>query len=265
MFKIARRTISSIASQIDDDGKEDLRDQPSDAELSPEAIEDRERKELEDQIVDKWATVWFGLYQIRNRHGPYHIDQLRKLYAGAGMAGYLAKRELDQERTPSPLGLLGIALSTSSRQYYNSDGTSNGIHDLRLFDNLSLSTLRLILDLLADYESIIEQFQEVLALLRSLQVDTTRTPSPVDEEEVLRRYPPVADPVAERILHYNSRLSVLVMDMESEAMEKYEQLQPREDEFGVSPKRNPPVGWYVRDRVFPRGRKTGIFSGSSIV
>lgn len=265
MFSIAKRTITSIASQLDDGGKEDTRNRSSDADLSPEATEDRERKELEDQIKDKWATVWFGLYQVRDQHGPYHVDQVRKLYAGAGMAGYLAQRELNPERTPHPLGLLGIALSTSSRHYYISDATSDGIQDLKLFDNLSIPTLRLVLDLLAEYEGNIEPFQEVYALLRSLQVDASRVPSSEDERQVITRYPPLAVPIAERILHYNSRLSVLAMDIEKEAMDKYEKLQPQLDEFGVPSKKHPPIGWYVRDRVFPKEKKSGMFSSSRMI
>lgn len=267
MLKNARNTLAAIASRLEDDGPGSFRDQPSDKLPSQEAIEDRERKELENQIVEKWKTVWFGLYQVRDQHGPYHIDQLQKLYAGAGMATSLAKRKLGLESTSSPpLGLLEIALSAGTRQYYSSDGTSDGIHDLRLFDNVSVETLRPILDLLTDYELEIEPLQEVYELLRSLQVDPSRVPSPEDEEEVLKRYPAAADPIAERILHYDSRLSVLIMDMETEAMEIYKKVQPPVDEFGYSSQKEPPVSWYVRNRVFPpRDRKGGIFSGSLVV
>lgn len=260
MFKIARQTISSISAQVDGDGKEDFREQPSDAELSPEALEDRERKEIEDQIVDKWTKVWFGLYQIRERNGPYHVDQLRKLYLGAGWAGHLAKQELSGEHVSHPLlGLLEIAFSAN--RHHSTDFTSEGIQSLRLFDNLSIPTLRSTLDLLDAYEREIESFQEIYTLLRSLQVDISRAPTEEDEQELQTRYPPIADPVAERILHYNSRLAVLVMDVEAEAMERYKQIQPREDEFGASSK-SPPIGWYVKDRVFPRGKRSGMFSSS---
>ncbi|KAK2761213.1 hypothetical protein FQN54_001734 [Arachnomyces sp. PD_36] len=260
MLKIARRTISSISAQIDDNGKDDFRDQASDAELSPEAIEDRERKDLENQIVERWTKVWFGLYQVSDRNGPYHINQIRRLYYGAGMAGYILKQQTPKKGARN-LGLLELAISNSN---YDADSPVGGIQNLKLFDNLSIQTLKSTLDLLAAYEKEIEPLQEIYTLLRSLQVDLSRTPTQEDEQEVLTRYPPLADPIAERIIHYNSRLAVLCMDVEVEALERYKATQqPAVDEFGVPSKNNPPVGWYVQQRVFPRGKRGGgLFSSS---
>jgi hypothetical protein len=190
----------------------------------------RKCRDLQAQVLTMWRVVWLGLYQLHDNHGPYHVDRLTQLYFGAGMAVYdiLDKVGDPYERSKShkgPLGLLGHALST------------RGISNLRLYEGLSIDTLKSVIQLLEAYKHEIAAVGEVYELLRSLQVGL-RAPTSHDEKAVLENYPPLADQLARQLVHLDARLDVLMAELEDEHMES----------FGDSPERH---GWLVRDRVYP--------------
>ncbi|EED24610.1 hypothetical protein TSTA_079650 [Talaromyces stipitatus ATCC 10500] len=168
-----------------------------------------------------WRRIWLGIYQVHDNHGPYHIERLTQLYLGAGMAvsGMINKPGDSYGRYKTekgPLGLLGCALA------------SQGISRLRLFEGLSIESLKAVIQLLESYK------HEVAALGEVGLRETTEH----DEQAILEHYPPLADPLARRLIHLDARLDVLVADLEDEHMEIY----------GDSIERN---GWLVKDKVFP--------------
>lgn len=227
MFKLSRSRFSTVVS----DSSSRLSTMQS-LDLKRDSLEPSQRKcqELHAQVANIWRVVWLGLYQLHDNHGPYHVDRLVQLYFGAGMAVYdiIDKAGDPYERAKShkgPLGLLGHALA------------NRGINNLRLYEGLSIETLKSVILLLEAYKHEIAALGEVYELLRSLQVGL-REPTSNDEKAVLEHYPPMADPLARRLIHLDARLDVLMSDLEDEHMQA----------FGDSPGRN---GWLVRDRVYP--------------
>lgn len=184
-----------------------------------------------------WRRIWLGLYQLHDNHGPYHVERLTQLYLGAGMAvsDMISKPEDSYGRYKTgkgPLGLLGCALA------------SQGINRLRLFEGLSVESLKAVIQLLESYKHEVGALGEVYELLRSLQVGLRET-TDHDEKAVSEHYPPLADPLARRLIHLDARLDVLVSDLEDEHMEA----------FGDSTERN---GWLVKDKVFPNRNLTSM-------
>lgn len=240
MLNFAKKTWTSLTSDAEDDPF--VSDRAVDADNSPETIEERQRQELLSQIVDLWRKVWFGLYQVKESDRVYHVDRLRKLYLGAGMSTRVVVHEdndsLSKVETTSStagLGLLQRALSRGSIFH-------DGLASLTLYDGLSLGTLQSVIELLRAYEREIEPLGQVYSLLRQLQIGI-RSPAFEDEQRVLRDFPPLADPIAKKLLHYDARLGVLSMDMEDEAIAIHGYSAARE-------------GWLVIDRVLKRPRKT---------
>lgn len=241
MLNFAKKTWTSITSDAEDDPFVTDRAVDAAADNSPETIEERQRQELLSQIVDLWRKVWFGLYQVKESDRVYHVDRLRKLYLGAGMSTHVVHEEDDSlsevETTSSTtvgLGLLQRALSQSSI-------FRNGLASLTLYDGLSLGTLQSVIELLRAYEREIEPLGQVYSLLRQLQIGI-RSPTFEDEQKVLRDFPPLAVPIAKKLLHYDARLGVLSMDMEDEAVAIHGYSTARE-------------GWLVIDRALKRPRK----------
>lgn len=201
-------------------------------DLKRDSIEPSQQKcdELQTQIMNMWRRIWLGLYQLHDNHGPYHVERLTQLYLGAGMAvsDMINKPEDAYGRNKTgkgPLGLLGCALA------------SQGISRLRLFKGLSVESLKAVIQLLESYKHEVAALSEVYELLRSLQVGLRET-TDHDEKAVSEHYPPLADPLARRLIHLDARLDVLVADLEDEHM----------GAFGDSAERH---GWLVKDKVFP--------------
>ncbi|OKL59746.1 hypothetical protein UA08_04923 [Talaromyces atroroseus] len=227
MFKLPKSRFSTVVS---DSSSRISSMQSFDMKRDTSEPNQRKGKELQTQVSNLWRIVWLGLYQLHDNHGPYHVDRLVQLYFGAGMAVYdiLDKVGDSYERSKShkgPLGLLGYALS------------NRAISNLRLYEGLSIDTLKSVIQLLEAYKHEIASLGEVYELLRSLQVGL-RTPTSNDEKAVLEHYPPLADQLARRLVHLDARLDVLMAELEDEHMES----------FGDSPQRN---GWLVRDMVYP--------------
>ncbi|KAL1845784.1 hypothetical protein Plec18170_009588 [Paecilomyces lecythidis] len=245
MFSFAKRTLSSITSQDDDDFPDaDF----ADREDTPETLEEKQRQELYRRIIDLWKTVWLGLYQRHDNKGQYHSDRLRALYLGAGMSTRMVNYDPDADdadnaKNPVGLGLLGVALS---QQFHAHNGLGGGFSGLKLYDGLSLRTLESVIEILEAYEREIEPLGEVYAVLRRLQVGL-REPTTDDEEAVMQNYPPVADPIARRLLQYNATLDVLAMQIYDEMTALYDDPKLR-------------IGWLVQDEVFPRIRRQGSSS-----
>jgi hypothetical protein len=235
MLNFAKKTWTSLTSDTEDDPFVSVSDRAVHVDDSPVTIEERHRQELLTHIVDLSKKVWFGLYQVKDSDRTYHVDRLRKLYLGAGMSriGIEENDSLPNSSTAG-LGLLEQTLSTAIFR-------GRGLAGLTLYDGLSLGTLRSVIELLEAYEREIEPFGQVYSLLRQLQIET-RLPTPEDEQKVLTDFPPQADPIAKRLLHYDARLDVLGIDIEDEASAIHGDSTARE-------------GWLVIDRVLKRPRK----------
>lgn len=242
MLDFAKKALSSITS---DPEQNSPRGEDAEKDNSPEALEEQQRQEFHARIIALWQKVWFGLYQLYDRDGPYHHERLEKLYLGAGMATQISEDNNDGTLRVSPgLGLLRHALSHNCR-----GSSSSGLSGLKLYEGLSLEKLQSVIQLLEAYEREIEPLGEVYALLRGLQVGL-RQPTTEDQEAVMSQYPALADPIAKRLLHYDSQLDVLAMDMEDEARAKHEDPKLQR-------------GWYVSDVVLQRPRKFGAFASSA--
>ena len=232
MFKLSKSRFSTVVSE----GSSRISSVQS-MDLKRETFEPSQQKckELQTQILNMWRRIWLGLYQVHDNHGPYHVERLTQLYLGAGMAvsDIINKPEDSYGRYKTgkgPLGLLGCALA------------SQGISRLRLFEGLSVESLKAVIQLLESYKHEVGALGEVYELLRSLQVGLRET-TDHDEKAVSEHYPPLAEPLARRLIHLDARLDVLVADLEDEHMES----------FGDSIERN---GWLVKDRVFPKRNLT---------
>jgi len=245
MLDFAKKTWTSLTSDTEDDPFVSVSDRAVNVDDSPETIEERQRQELLTHIVDLWKKVWFGLYQVKESDSSraiYHVERLRKLYLGAGMSARAVIEEnnsLSETETNSSTAGLGLLNRALSPRYIFRD---NGLPSLILYDGLSLRTLRSVIELLEAYEREIESLAPVYSLLHQLQIET-RLPTPEDEQKVLRDFPPLADPIAKKLLHYDARLGVLNMGIEDEASAI----------TGDSTARD---GWLVIDRVLKKPRRT---------
>lgn len=248
MFTFAKKTLSSITSGADDEDFPDA-NLLAEQEDSPEALEEKQRQELQTRIIALWQKVWQGLYQVHDNKGQYHYDRLLALYEGAGMSVRMNQKERNDESLQSNesgvgLGLLGVALS---RHYRSTSEFRSGVQGLKLYDGLSPRTLESVIELLEAYEREIEPLSQVYTALRRLQIGL-RESTGDDEDAVLQQYPPVADPIAKRLLQYDARLDVLTMELYDEGMVLHDDPKLRQ-------------GWYVSEEVFPRLRRHGSSVG----
>ncbi|KAJ5595125.1 uncharacterized protein N7459_001333 [Penicillium hispanicum] len=171
------------------------------------------RKELEYDIVRVWKTVYLGLYEINDNDDSqrrYHYDRIEALYLGAGLPD--RNRECD-------LYVL--------RRFFFHHHFNNGIAGLQLYDNMSISTLQSILQLLRSYESEILSLQRLYSLLQKRQLDL---PALMDlgnghlasssiTAATKKEYIAIAGPMDKRIRQYDIRMNVLNHAMRDEAVE----------------------------------------------
>lgn len=164
------------------------------------------RKDLESRILQLWKRVWLGLYQVENAQGPYHYERIEALYLGAGLTKTYRVGELK---------VLNKHFSEYSR--------NTGIAGLKLYENLSIKTLRAIIDVLEAYEREIPNLERIYTILRSAQLELYQEDGfggyTGQIYQTQRRYLSVAEPLEKRLWHYDARMDVLAMDTYDEAME----------------------------------------------
>lgn len=76
----------------------------------------------------------------------------------------------------------------------------------------------------------------IYELLRGLQVGF-QAPTVVDKKAVLQQYPPLADNLAQRLLHLDAKLNVLVSKLQDQMWAKHGHYSQKE-------------GWFVENKVF---------------
>lgn len=164
------------------------------------------RIELETRILRLWKKVWLGLYQIDDAQGPYHYERIEALYLGAGLTKAYRVGEL-----------------RVLNRHFSEYSQNNGIAGLKLYDNLSVKTLRTVVEVLEAYEREIANLERIYSILRCAQLELNQEDGfggyTAHIYQTQRRYLGVAEPMEKRLLHYDARMDVLIMDVYDEAME----------------------------------------------
>ncbi|KAJ6049545.1 uncharacterized protein N7446_007127 [Penicillium canescens] len=160
------------------------------------------REQLELRIVKLWKTVWLGLYQINDNEERYHVERLEALYLGAGMTRTYRLGELRVLR----------------RRFMRTE-TNNGIAAMKLFPDLSLSTLLAVVHILEAYESEIPNLKLLYSILQNGQLGLYENEDAQERTAVVRSdYDVIAEPMEKRIHQYDIRMDVLNMEICDEAM-----------------------------------------------
>lgn len=163
------------------------------------------RKDLEDRITRLWKKVWLGLYQVDGLNGPYHYERIEALYLGAGLTKTYRVGELKV-----------------LNRYFFEYSRNHGIVGLKLYENLSFQTLHSVIEILEAYEREIPNLEKIYSILRDGQLELYQEDgfgghnAPVHHTQ--RRYLSIAEPLEKRLLHYDARMDVLIMDIADEAM-----------------------------------------------
>lgn len=165
------------------------------------------RDDLEDDIVQTWKAVYLGLYEINDNDDlqrRYHYDRIEALYLGAGLPDVIRVCDLH------------VLRRLFFRHHFN-----NGIVGLKLYDDMSISTLQSTLHLLRKYESEIVNLQRLYSLLRKRQLDLPDliNASASNTANTKREYLAIAAPMDRRIRQYDIRMNVLNHEIRDEAME----------------------------------------------
>ena len=195
-------------------------------------------KKLEIKIFSLYRLVWFGIFQVNDKHGPSHMKRLAELFAGAGMSSIInrsGEKVKDHHNSgwrrckavdSCYLQPLRAALASGS----------DGLGSLRLFDGLSVASLEAVIELLEAYVKEIESMNALYQLLHGLQVGL-RMPTEDDENVVFEQFIPASKQFARRVLHLEARLDVLVSTLEDEFWNEHGPVKGRD-------------GWSVHDVLF---------------
>lgn len=164
------------------------------------------RRDLEDRIVHLWRKIYLGLYEIddSDQYRPRcRYDRLEALYLGAGLT------------LSVNLGELNVI-----RRRFLLYGASSGMLGLKLFDNLSCSTLQSVIQTLEAYEKEIPNLLRLEKLLQKSQlalIPAKSDPS-ISTEALYKEYLETAKPMGNRIEWYDIRTEVLNHEIHNEAM-----------------------------------------------
>lgn len=92
-----------------------------------------------------------------------------------------------------------------------------------MYENLSMKTLKAVIEILEAYEREISSLEKVYAILRGAQLDLYQEDGfggfSAQIQQTQRQYLGIAEPMEKRLLHYDARMDVLIMDIYDEAME----------------------------------------------
>lgn len=151
----------------------------------------RSRKHLESCIVTEWKLVWLGLYETGDKTHRRHNDQLRALYSGAGLFND-SQAEIQ-------------SLNWDLEDYrFNS-----GVAKLKLFNNLSISMLKEVIDLLGDYKEEIRSMDYLYSILEKNQLGWCRVAEPNKATALQKEYIALREQMEGRIMGYNYRMNLL--------------------------------------------------------
>ncbi|KAJ5612584.1 hypothetical protein N7510_005778 [Penicillium lagena] len=161
------------------------------------------REDLETRIIHLWKTIWLGLYKVKDTEGPSHYEWLQALSRGANFG--------------NSYGVLG-SLNRHFLQY----SSINGMASLKIFDNMPMSTLRCVVDILEAYESEIPNLEQLYSVLRQAQIGLHQRVDENGKDDarkaiLKKRYLAIAEPMGRRLAHYDNRMDVLAIDMYEEA------------------------------------------------
>lgn len=164
------------------------------------------RHDMEEQIVHLWKKVYLGLYEIEDSdkyRARSHYDRLEALYLGAGLT--------------RSLYLHGLKVI---KYRFSLCGGNTGVLSLKLFDNLSISTLRSMIEILEAYEKEIVNLVRLETLLRNSQrpLFPAESDPSVATNALRKEYLDIAGPMGKRIEWYDIRMEVLNHDIHNEAM-----------------------------------------------
>ncbi|OKL61150.1 hypothetical protein UA08_03472 [Talaromyces atroroseus] len=193
-------------------------------------------------IKDLWRKVWFGLYQVQDKHGPSHASQIRKLYAGAGMAELLRSRSNGSGRRLEDMyrlfwgkwEMIGLGdLSTALCEHARGSSHHNrqpALAQLKIYDGIALDNLQYTVMLLKEYEHQVEAISELYRFLQQHQADDTtaedRRQSTVTHQIfLLREFRQRADTIAAALADLDGQTLVLQRDMDNEAREIHGRLE----------------------------------------
>lgn len=139
-------------------------------------------------------------------HGPFHYERIEALYLGAGLTRTYRVGEL----------------KVLNRHFFEYS-RNHGIVGLKLYENLSFQTLQSVVEILEAYEREIPNLEKIYSILREGQLELYQEDefggynAPVHHTQ--RRYLSIAEPLEKRLLHYDARMDVLIMDIHDEAMD----------------------------------------------
>ncbi|KAJ5776431.1 uncharacterized protein N7511_001442 [Penicillium nucicola] len=159
------------------------------------------REQLESRIMKLWKNVWLGLYEINDNEERYHVERIEALYFGAGLIRTYRLGEMRVLR----------------RRFMRAE-TNNGIAAMKLFPDLSLSTLLAVIHILEAYESEIPNLKLLYSILKNGQLGMYETEDAKDRAVVRSKYDAIAEPMEKRIHQYDIRMDVLNMEICDEAM-----------------------------------------------
>ena len=203
------------------------------AEIPDPAVqEERIKRRLRQEIVMLWKRVWLGIYRLEGLNGLTHSYCLRRLYLGAGL-------EIDLWESPMEQG------TANTREY----GWNSGIYYLKLYNNVSVATLRAVVNLLREYGTQVAAVDRAYDLLERHQTDAY-----VDATSGIRFRAPEPNLQLEW-----GRLSALLRDGLWQFQLRTGVMNQLIFDEAVRLHRGNPTrvldGWFVRDRAFPNRRR----------
>jgi hypothetical protein len=187
-------------------------------------------------MKDLWRKAWFGLYQVQDKDGPSHASQIRKLYAGAGMAELLGGgRRLDDMYRLfwGKWEMIGLGqLSTALWEHARGRSRQPVLARLKIYDGIALDNLQYIVMLLREYEHQAEKISGLYRFLQQHQMGNDKTTADDRREStvthqifMLREFRECADTVAAALGELDEQMLALQRDMDSEAREIHGRLE----------------------------------------
>jgi hypothetical protein len=100
--------------------------------------------------------------------------------------------------------------------------TINGMASLKLFDHMSMATLRSVVDILQAYENEIPNLERLYSILRRAQIGLHQILDDSGKDDsrkaiFKKQYLAIAEPMGRRLAHYDNLMDVLTIDMFEEA------------------------------------------------
>lgn len=178
---------------------------------------------FESRVKDLWKKIWFGLYQVEGEADLTHATQIRKLYAGAGMADFL-RQPGHQDANIYFCGYWEfVGLGKLSEVLVESGPTDCWpvIGRLKIYDGMALENMQCISLLLKEYEQQVYNLSELYHFLEGLQIpDPYYYGRPTDEHVmlVMRGFHERAGRIAMALTKLDLQMGALQRSIKKEAL-----------------------------------------------